>query len=120
MFLKKGRPRLGELVICKPKKFTPYSVILDLVEYENQEAFLHISQVAQGWVKSITDFIQKDSEIICRVVKDEDRIVEVSLKQVSKDAANSKKNEQRMEKKAVSIINIVAKKLGKENALDKE
>lgn len=120
MYLKKGRPKLGELVICRPKKFMPHSVILDLIEYEDCEGFLHISQVSQGWVKDISNFIQKDSEIICRVIRDEDRSVEVSLKQVSKDASNAKSNEWRLERKAVNTVNAVARKIGKEKELENE
>ncbi|MBR9679277.1 MAG: hypothetical protein GON13_03345 [Nanoarchaeota archaeon] len=112
MYCKKGTPKQGELVLCKPKKILAHSAFLKLTEYENLDAYVHISQVSDGWVKSINDHVKKDAEIVCRVIRKTDRI-EVSLKQVSKEAANNKLNESRSEKKAINIINAVAKKIGK-------
>lgn len=112
MYHKKGSPKHGELVICIPKRIMSHSAILELVEYENAEAFLHISQVSDGWVKSIADHIQKDAELVCRVMGTGEKI-EVSAKQVSKEAYNSKMNEWRSEKKSVNILKAAAKKIGK-------
>jgi translation initiation factor 2 subunit 1 len=120
MYLKKGRPRIGEVVICKPKKVMAHSATLELVEYDGVEAFIHISQVSYRWVKSISKFIKPGSEIICRVIRTGDR-VEVSLKEVSKEARNSKLAEGRNEKRAVNIVKAAAKKTGKSEAvLEKE
>ena len=99
MYRKKGTPKQGELVLCKPKKILAHSAFLKLTEYENLDAFLHISQVSNGWVKSINDHVKKEVEIVCRIIRTRDKL-EVSLKQVSKEAANSKLNEGRSEKKA--------------------
>ncbi len=121
MYLRKGMPKQGELVICKAKKILPHSAIMELVEYENVEAFLHVSQISDSWVKSINDYVSKDSEIPCRVIRINDKGIEVSMKQVSKESATAKLNELRAERKAVNIVQAVAKKIGKSEAvLEKE
>ena len=120
MYLKKGKPRVGELVICNPKKVIAHSAKLDLVEYDGVEAFMHISQVARGWVKSINDFVKPGSELVCKVIRTGSS-VEVSLKEVGKGARNNKFNEFRSEKKAASIVKAAARRIKKSEAvLEKE
>ena len=53
MKLKKGLPSRNELLVCTVKNISPHSAFVSLDEYEDQDAMLHISEVARGRIKNI-------------------------------------------------------------------
>ena len=62
-----------------------FGATLDLLEYPDQKAFVHISEVASGWVKYIRDFIREGQMVVAKVtkVKKGSKIIDASVRQVS-------------------------------------
>jgi len=97
-------PEENELVLATIKKILPYGAFCILPEYENREAFLHISEVASRWIKNIHEFISEGEKHVVKVyrVDKSKQQVDVSLKRVSEDEKRKKlalvKSEKRGEK----------------------
>ena len=111
-FKKKGLPERGELVTCIVKKVLPHAVFVNLDEYENKEAMLHISEVSSRWVKNIKDFVSEGKMVVCKVldIKREGH-VDVSLKRVSAYEKQRKLTELKLEARVEKLIELIAKKL---------
>src|SRR3989344_179030 len=52
-------PERNEIVVCKISKVLNYGVFVELIEFEKLQAFVHISQVASGWIKNIRNFVRE-------------------------------------------------------------
>jgi translation initiation factor 2 subunit 1 len=117
LFKKTGLPEKDELVVVKVKRILPHCVFLDLLEYDNKEGMLHISEIAPGWVKNIRAHLQENQQVICKTmsIDEEKGYIDLSLKRVSSGEKNAKMNEWKTEKKMTIILQIIGKKLKKEN-----
>ncbi len=113
MWKRSGTPRFGELLICKVKKILPHTALVDLIEFDNKEGSIHISQISGKWVENISNFISVDEEIVCKVVKVNYSTIELSIKEVDKNAKNKKWNYWKDELKSENILKNITKKLGK-------
>ncbi|MCK5459130.1 MAG: S1 RNA-binding domain-containing protein, partial [Thermoplasmatales archaeon] len=51
--LKKNYPEEGELVVGTVIKVQGFGAFVSLDEYPHKEGFIHISEIATGWVKRI-------------------------------------------------------------------
>ena len=49
-------PEEGELVVCTVQNLKNFGAFVTLDEYDNKEGFIHIRDVATGWVKYIRDY----------------------------------------------------------------
>ena len=68
-------PEQGELVIATVKNVKNFGAFVTLDEYEDKEGFIHIAEVATGWVKYIRDFVREGQKIVCKVLKvDESKV----------------------------------------------
>jgi len=78
-------PSVGEKVVLKIKRIEQYGVIADLVEYEGVEAFIHISQVSNSWIKNIRNFVSDGQIRVGQVteVREDKKEVDTSLRKVS-------------------------------------
>ena len=47
-------PEDGDYIIGRVTEVKDFGATLDLLEYTNQKAFVHISEVASGWVKYLS------------------------------------------------------------------
>ena len=47
-------PEIGEIVIATIKKTGDHGAYVSLDEYDNIQGFLHISEIAPGWVRKVT------------------------------------------------------------------
>lgn len=113
MFYKKpGIPEVGDIVICTVKKIQFHSVFVELDEYQNKEAMLHISEVSPGRIRNIRDYVKEGKRIICKVLKiHSDRgHIDVSLRRVNKSQEMSKKEESKQEQKSEKILEFIGKK----------
>ncbi len=113
MKLKRGLPKRNELLVCTVKSISPHSAFVSLDEYENQDAMLHISEVASGRIKNIKDYIQHEKQIICialRINYDK-RYVDVSLKRVREGEKKRKFAEWRLSKRFDKLLEFIGKKL---------
>lgn len=115
MVRKRGLPRWGELVIVRVEKITPYAAWCKLVEYPEVEGMIHVFEVAGKWIYDIRDFVKIHKQYVAKVIKIDyqKKIVNLSLKRVSKDDEKEKMNSFRKEQRGEKLLEIAAKKLNK-------
>ena len=113
--VKKEYPEEGELIVGTVVKVQNFGAFVTLDEYPQKEGFIHIAEIATGWVKRIRNHIKEKQKVVCKVMH-VDRVknhVDLSLKRVNehqkRDKIQAWKNAQKSEK----LIEMVAKQLGK-------
>jgi len=109
-------PEIGDLVVCSVQSVKNFGAFCTLDEYEGKEGFIHVRDVATGWVKYIRDHVREGQKIVCKVLHvDWDRgHIDLSLKQVNEHQKREKIQEWKNEKKADKLLEIVATKLDKD------
>ncbi len=114
--MKRGYPEVGELVIATVKSIKPYGAFVTLDEYEGKEGYIHISEIATGWIKYIRDHIREGQKVVCKVLRvDESKgHIDLSLKRVNEHQRREKIQQWKNEKKAEKLFEIVAQRLGKD------
>ncbi len=111
-------PEPGDLVVCTVKNVRNFGGFVSLEEYDQKEGFIHITEIASGWVKRMSDFIREGQRVVCRVIEvnPSKGHIDLSLKKVNehqkRETIQDWKNEQRAEK----LLEIVGEKLGKDVA----
>lgn len=113
-YKKKGIPDEGELVLCTIKKILYHSIFVDLDEYENVEAMIHISEVAPGRIRNIRDYVRVGKKLVCKVLKlyRGKKQLDLSLRRVPVNQKLKKIEEYKQEQKAEKILSFIAEKLG--------
>jgi len=107
----KQYPKLDEFVLVKVKKILSYGAFCSLIEYDNKEAFLHISEVAPRWIKNIHEFLHEGQTLVAKVIKvDEEKDhIDISIKKVSDYETKNKIKIYRQEKRASKIFELFVK-----------
>lgn len=107
-------PEEGELVICSVQNVKNFGAYVTLDEYGGREGFVHIAEVATGWIKYIRDFIREGQKIVCKVlsVNEEKGQINLSLKQVNDHQRREKIQEWKNEQKARVLLGIVGERIG--------
>jgi len=122
MPLKAEFPEIGDLAVCTVQNVKNFGAFVSLDEYGGKEGFIHVRDVATGWVKYIRDHVREGQKIVCKVLSvDKDKgHIDVSLKQVNDHQRREKIQEWKNEKKAEKLLEIVGTKMGKslEEAFD--
>jgi len=117
-------PEVGEIVIATIKKTGDHGAYVSLDEYDNVQGFLHISEIAPGWVRKVTKYVKDGDKKVLLVKKiQEDRAeIDLSLKQISKEQRKKKLLDvKRFEKEQGILKNIQDKvKLSSEEVDDLE
>ena len=88
-------PEQGEIVLATITKVMDHGAYVTLDEYEDIQGFLHISEIAPGWIRSVNRFV-KDGEkkvLLVKKVNAQRRDIDLSLKQVSNDQKKQKLKE---------------------------
>ncbi len=113
--IKKDYPEEGEFVIGTVIKVQNYGAFVSLDEYPNKEGFIHIAEVASGWVKRIRNHIKEKQKVVCKVISiDESKgHVDLSLKRVNEHQKRDKIKEWKNSEKAHRLLQMLAKKLNK-------
>lgn len=108
-------PETGDLVICSVQNVKNFGAFVSLDEYDGKEGFIHVRDVATGWVKYIRDHVREGQKVVCKVlgVDTERGHIDLSLKQVNDHQRREKIQEHKNEKKAEKLLEIVGTKLGK-------
>lgn len=108
-------PEVGDLVVCSVSNVKNFGAFCTLDEYDGKEGFIHVRDVATGWVKYIRDHVREGQKIVCKVlnVDSERGHIDLSLKQVNEHQKREKIQEWKNEKKADKLLEIVAGKLNK-------
>ncbi len=106
-------PDEGELVVCTVQNVKNFGAFVSLDEYASREAFIHVSEIATGWVKYIRDYVKEGQKIVCKVTEvDKGKgHVNLSLKQVNDHQRREKIQQWKNENKARKIIDILAERV---------
>lgn len=102
-------PEVGEIVIATVTKIVDQGAYVSLDEFNNIQGFLHVSEIATGWIRSVAKFLKVGEKKVLLVKRVDTRRSEIdlSLKQVSSDQKKKKLLEiKRGEKETVLIENL--------------
>jgi translation initiation factor 2 subunit 1 len=107
-------PEEGELVVCTVQSVKNFGAFVTLDEYGNKEGFVHVRDVATGWVKYIRDYIREGQKVVCKVlgVDTSKGHIDLSLKSVNEHQRREKIQQWKNETKAYKLLEIVAERLG--------
>ena len=105
-------PEEGEYIIGRVIEVKDFGANLELLEYSKQKAFVHISEVASGWVKYIRDFIREGQMVVAKVtkVKEGSKVIDASVRQVSGHRKQEKIRDWKNEQRASKLLELVATK----------
>lgn len=107
-------PEEGELVVGTVREVQNFGAFITLEEYAGKEGFVHIREVAPGWVKRIRDHVREQARVVCKVqgVDTKKGHVDLSLKAVNdhqkRETVQAWKNEQKADK----FLELIAQKDG--------
>jgi len=106
-------PEEGDLVVCTVKSVKNFGAFVELEEYPNKEGFIHVAEIASGWVKRMSDYVREGQRIVCKVMKVERAKghIDLSLKKVNAHQKREKIQDWKNEQKADKLIEIVAERL---------
>ncbi len=109
-------PETGDFVVCTVKDVKDFGAFGDLDEYEGKEGFIHISEVASGWVKYVRDHVREGQKVVCKVLKvDESRgHVDLSLKRINEHQRREKIAEWKNAQKAHKLMEMLAEELDRD------
>jgi len=105
-------PEQGEIILATVTKVMDHGAYVTLDEYDNIQGFLHISEIAPGWIRSINRFV-KDGEkkvLLVKKVNLKRGDIDLSLKQISKDQKKQKLKEVKKFEKGKTLLQNVKEK----------
>jgi translation initiation factor 2 subunit 1 len=113
--IKKEYPEEGEYVVGTVTKVQNYGAFVTLDEFENREGFVHIAEIASGWVKRIRNHIKEKQKVVCKVmsVDPSKGHVDLSLKRVNEHQKRDKIKEWKNNKKAARLFEMLAESINK-------
>ena len=85
-------PEIGEIVIATITKISDHGAYVTLDEYNKIQGFLHVSEIAPGWVRKVNKYVKEGEKKVLLVKKVESgrKEIDLSLKQISKDQRKKK------------------------------
>ena len=105
-------PGVGEIVVATVTKIMDQGAYVSLDEYNNIQGFLHISEIATGWIRNVDKFVKVGGKkvLLVKRVNMARSEIDLSLKQVSADQKKKKLLElKRNEKERVLLDNLKTK-----------
>ena len=105
-------PEIGDLVIATITKISDHGAYVTLDEYGGIQGFLHVSEIAPGWVRKVHRYVKEGEKKVLLVKKVQAGRAEIdlSLKQISKDQRKKKLLDvKRFEKEQGTLKNIQEK-----------
>ena len=110
-------PDPNELVVCRIKGIKNYGVFVDLLEY-SKEGFVHISNVASGWIKNIRSHVSEGQVRVGQVVRVDmgKDLIDISFRKVSTNQEKRKMSEYKRAKRANKLFERAAQQLKEDPA----
>lgn len=105
-------PEQGEIVLATVTKVMDHGAYVTLDEYDGIQGFLHISEIAPGWIRSINRFVKENEKKVLLVKKVNARRgdIDLSLKQISKEQKKHKLKEVKKYEKGKTLLQNVQEK----------
>ena len=103
-------PEQGEIILATVTKVMDHGAYVTLDEYEDIQGFLHISEIAPGWIRSVNRFVKDGEKKVLLVKKVKAGDIDLSLKQVSKDQKKQKLKEVKKFEKGKTLLQNVKDK----------
>ncbi len=115
-------PESGEVVVCTVREITSHGIYVNLDQYDGTNGFLHVSEISTGWVRNIDRVAKVSQKLILKVIRVNRarREIDLSLRQVTNEERRAKVIEWKREERAVAIVDAVKKKLGLDDAQERE
>lgn len=105
-------PEQSEIVLATVTKVMDHGAYVTLDEYDDIQGFLHISEIAPGWIRSVNRFVRDGEKkvLLVKKVNSQRGDIDLSLKQVSKDQKKQKLKEVKKFEKGKTILKNVQDK----------
>ena len=107
-------PEVGEIVVATVTRIMDQGAYVSLDEYNNIQGFLHISEIATGWIRNVEKFVKVGEKkvLLVKRVNTSRSEIDLSLKQVSADQKKKKLLEIKRNEKEQSLIDGLKTKAG--------
>jgi len=105
-------PEQGEIVLATVTKVMDHGAYVTLDEYDDIQGFLHISEIAPGWIRSVSRFVRDGEKkvLLVKKVNSKRGDIDLSLKQISKDQKKQKLKEVKKFEKGKTLLQNVKDK----------
>ncbi len=105
-------PEESEIVLATVTKVMDHGAYVTLDEYDDIQGFLHISEIAPGWIRSIGRFVRDGEKkvLLVKKVNSKRGDIDLSLKQISKDQKKQKLKEVKKFEKGKTLLQNVQDK----------
>ena len=99
-------PEQGEIVMATITKLMDHGAYVTLDEYDDAQGFLHISEIAPGWIRAVNRFVKEGEKkvLLVKKVNPQRKDIDLSLKQVSKDQQKQKLKEVKKFEKGKTLL----------------
>jgi len=115
-------PEVGEIVVATITRIMDQGAYVALDEYNNIQGFLHVSEIATGWIRNVEKFLKVGEKkvLLVKRVDPARSEIDLSLKQISTDQKKKKLLElKRREKENALIENLKSRSNLSKSELDK-
>ena len=105
-------PEQGEIVLATVTKIMDHGAYVTLDEFNDIQGFLHVSEIAPGWIRSVSKFVKQGEKkvLLVKRVNPERNDIDLSLKQVSTDQKKKKLLEVKRYEKGKTLLDSVKAK----------
>ncbi len=107
---RRNLPEYGDLVIGTVKTIFDHGVYVDLDEYEDLQAYCHVSEVSSTWVRNIRNVMRIGKKVVGRVMRIKEHQIDISIKRVSDGLKRSKVEDWKRYKTGLTLLEMAAKK----------
>lgn len=105
-------PEQGEIVLATVSRIMDHGAYVTLDEYNGIQGFLHVSEIAPGWIRAVSRYVKEGEKkvLLVKKVNPERGDIDLSLKQVSNDQKKKKLLEVKKFEKEKTLLQSVKEK----------